>query len=744
MPAVSPAVPTTGSAISTSGCLDRPTRRVLYAALIALAAAQATAQLFQSGPRFTAGRWPETRPADVPFFSANDRSRWCAVWSLAERHTHQIDEIITRPGWDTIDKVRLGEHFYSSKPPFVAALATVVYRGVKLGLGYDLDRTPHEAAHAVLWCLNVVPWIAALVVLALLIERHGTTDFSRLTAVVTATLATFVTPFLQTLNNHTPAVCALVFSIAAVLWARRSPDRWRPFALAGFWGAVTACCELPAAVWGLAAFGLCLRANLRSTLCLFLPAALPPLALFLWTNWEVTGGLLPAYASFGSAGSNPYHYIVGGIPSYWLNPSAIDRGESSGGWYLFHCVLGHHGIFSLSPIFLLTLAGWFWWPQPASPIAAGSGRGPAEPETRDPLDREERFRFASPSGPENRLLTQLGLGLTVWVLIFYLGQTKSWNYGGVSCCLRWALWLVPAWVLGLLAPLDRWGRWPAVRWLTAGLLGLSFYSASIPRENPWQLPWLQTLWQQWYPIPGEGPTLPPSPTWMVRLPRWPAGVNNVVATYSAELPGGEKEEFTLTFPRPTEGRQATVQVTGAAPGVAGRWLEGETLLEVDLSALAEAPPDPGKGGEPIATAPGPSAGPSRTGDPTARPDPSPGERFLRGLPLVGSNPVQYRWGSTRYLKTVLQRDALPCRLLSASVLLPAEANRGSVRSRRVVWWSEELPWGVVQIEDTLADAVDNTLLARRRYRLVSLSPPLLSAQKSSPNQAEGSSPSSDR
>ena len=28
-----------------------------------------------------------------PLLSANDRSRWCTVWSLVERHTYQIDEI---------------------------------------------------------------------------------------------------------------------------------------------------------------------------------------------------------------------------------------------------------------------------------------------------------------------------------------------------------------------------------------------------------------------------------------------------------------------------------------------------------------------------------------------------------------------------------------------------------------------------------------------------------------------------
>src|SRR5262245_1573312 len=52
--------------------------------------------------------------------SANDRSRWCTVWSLLERHTYRIDEIRQVPGWDTIDLVYDDGHFYSTKPPILA------------------------------------------------------------------------------------------------------------------------------------------------------------------------------------------------------------------------------------------------------------------------------------------------------------------------------------------------------------------------------------------------------------------------------------------------------------------------------------------------------------------------------------------------------------------------------------------------------------------------------------------------
>src|SRR5688500_1763067 len=46
--------------------------------------------------------WKKTRP----FLSANDRSRWATVRSLVEHGTYAIDDIVSQPGWDTIDMVK--------------------------------------------------------------------------------------------------------------------------------------------------------------------------------------------------------------------------------------------------------------------------------------------------------------------------------------------------------------------------------------------------------------------------------------------------------------------------------------------------------------------------------------------------------------------------------------------------------------------------------------------------------------
>src|SRR6187200_3726957 len=75
----------------------------------------------------------------APLQSANDRSRWATVWSLVERGTYKIDEIRQHRGWDTIDKVKIGDHFYSSKPPLFSTMVAGGYWVLRNALGWRID-----------------------------------------------------------------------------------------------------------------------------------------------------------------------------------------------------------------------------------------------------------------------------------------------------------------------------------------------------------------------------------------------------------------------------------------------------------------------------------------------------------------------------------------------------------------------------------------------------------------------------
>src|SRR5262249_6248370 len=96
----------------------------------------------------------------------------------------------------------------------------------------------------------------------------------------------------------------------------------------------------------------------RRTLALFAPAAAVPLAAFLLTNYLAIGELKPAYDKFGG----PWYEYEG---SHWkpAPPGKVKPGIDWAGQketraeYAFHVLLGHHGLLSLSPIFLLAFVG---------------------------------------------------------------------------------------------------------------------------------------------------------------------------------------------------------------------------------------------------------------------------------------------------------------------------------------------------------------------------------------------------
>ncbi|MFN0055965.1 MAG: hypothetical protein ACKV0T_27790 [Planctomycetales bacterium] len=663
---------------SDRAALAPATRRWLYLLLIGVAGAQGLAHLWTASVVYSPARWPENRPPHTLMFSANDRSRWCTVWSLVERGTYQIDEIIQQPGWDTIDKVRFEEHFYSSKPPLLSTLVSGLYWTLKQLPAaedqpprFDLVAAPHETVRWLLLVVNWLPWLTALVLLAGLVERYAQTDWSRLFVVLAAATGTFLTTFLVTFNNHSVAASSVVFALSPAL--RIVIDggrRWWWFALAGFWGAFAACNELPACALGLALFVLLFRAAPRQTLTYFVPAAILPLAAFLYTNWLCTGSIKPFYASFGAEEHNYYKYILNGIPSYWMNPSAIDKGESSAWVYLFHCTLGHHGILSLSPMFLLTVAGW--------------------------------WRLRRRTGDALRGVSLLGLVLTGWVLGFYLWQTQSYNYGGMTCGLRWAFWLIPLWLLGLVPVLDAWGHRRVVQIATVGLLAISVYSAAYPYQNPWQHPWLKGWFDQWSPPPAPEPDSdipPPRKIWLGPFPSTPPTEEQPQwIELVGETPDGQTTRWKLSA-RP-----------GSEPNrrlVTWEHLQGGKPLESLSMSVALSAWQKGQS----ATAVLPAANQNPTPEELAA------QRFLNGLP----RPATYKPGPVRFLKTALRKDAFACHIAGASVSFQPRKKGPALRYRRMVWWSPEVPLGVLQIEDTVTDPRDNSTVYRQRLTAVRVS-----------------------
>lgn len=151
--------------------------------------------------------------------------------------------------------------------------------------------------------------------------------------------------------------------------------------------------------------------------------------------------------------------------SYWLDArkAGVDLGEPSRLTYAFHVLIGHHGVFSLTPMWLLSLVGAGIW------LARGESR--------------------------LRAVAATVLLLSLVCLAFYLARPLGdRNYGGVSCGFRWMFWFAPLWLLVMVPAADAIATRPRWRYVALGLLLLSAMSAAYASLNPWSHPWLYEYW----------------------------------------------------------------------------------------------------------------------------------------------------------------------------------------------------------------------------------------------------------
>jgi hypothetical protein len=111
---------------------------------------------------------------------------------------------------------------------------------------------------------------------------------------------------------------------------------------------------------------------------------------------------------------------------------------------------------------------------------------------------------------------------SVMVIAFYLTRTQNYNYGGVSCGLRWAVWLTPLWLAAMIPVLDATARLVSLRVVAVLLCLVSMYSAWQPIDNPWRQPWL-FKWMEargWIDYSEARPKLGhPLWTWFASLPQ---------------------------------------------------------------------------------------------------------------------------------------------------------------------------------------------------------------------------------
>jgi hypothetical protein len=408
----------------------------------------------------------------LPMHSPNDLSRWATVYSLAERGTYRID---STPWPSSIDRVQIDGHAYSTKPPLLPTLLAAEYLLLKtLSLGHlSFQNSPEAVIRVIVATVNLIPLIVFLILYSRYLEKQNLSPWTHFFCMCSAALGTYLTSYSITLNNHTIAAFSASFSLygAYRIWVQ-GERKAILFVVAGFFAGFTAVNEFPAVSFlVLLTTGLLWKVP-APTLRLFVPLALLPVSAHFLTNYASTGSLKPAYAD-KSAYEFPGSYwklepqsgrLVGSRVDSVTgqvvleNPSMIDNQYEPWHVYLFHMLIGHHGIFTLTPIFLFSFLGIFHCLR---------GRG---------IPKQD---FAL-----------LSLFLTILMLVFYTFLAGQRNYGGMCNGLRWLFWLIPFWLFFLPEGLSenatrRWFRGVA-------LLCLLISAASVfyATRNPWTRPWL--------------------------------------------------------------------------------------------------------------------------------------------------------------------------------------------------------------------------------------------------------------
>ncbi len=386
----------------------------------------------------------------------NDRSRWVTARALVASGTYAIGRrepagdtkgyrdagFIAERNWSTVDRLfdQQTRTYSSSHSPLLATVAAGEYWVLRAITDIDIADSPRFVVTVALFLSNWLPFVFCLCLLYGMVREMTKTAWTQLFVLVSAGFATLQTTFVTTLNNHTVAAWTLTAALALLLSIKKGARQpWR-FAALGVTAALTVCNEPLSAVL-LIALAYLARSFRKPMARFFLPALLATLAAVGMLNFFAVGSIL----------GNPPKLVT------------IDGGDSFVR-VLYHMTIGHHGFFSITPIFLLSLIGAYAIARSPRPLRKRLGALPI-------------ITFAA----------------TVVLLLFYAVTTN--NYGGMTAGLRWSIWLTPLWLLLLVPGVEEMQRTTLGRTLCILLLVASIFLAHISFVNPWQHPWLYVMRQ---------------------------------------------------------------------------------------------------------------------------------------------------------------------------------------------------------------------------------------------------------
>ncbi len=379
-----------------------------------------------------------------PHMPVNPASRLAAIQALVEQQTWAIDGVSL--GSMTIDKVFLNGHFYSSKPPVLNLFGALLYAIIKPLTGWTFDSHLFQLGSLFGILLGTLPWLLGVLLFQRLLRLTVSSWQVRTVSVLAITLSSLATAYGATFNNH-----VIGFALVLLMWERWLPAFrgeslcWPRLLIGALAGSFAIACELTSGAIVAASAALLLPAIYRGrdwrrfVVLGLLLASLPLVQVGI--QWSQSGSPVPIQFQ------DPAWKYPG---SYWKNPVEFDALNEPLPVYAFHALLGHHGLFSLTPWLLLSL-GWF---------------------------------VARPQSERERAVWYAGWFILAAMVGFYLYRTN--NYGGRCVGFRWFILLQPMMFLAAARQLDLEGpslRRPVLLGLLIGAGAISALGGAI---NPWE------------------------------------------------------------------------------------------------------------------------------------------------------------------------------------------------------------------------------------------------------------------
>ncbi len=391
-----------------------------------------------------------TRDGSIRY--TNPGSRFATVEALVNYGTFKIDDTRYKGRW-AVDKVKIGEHYYSSKPPMLPTLTAGVYWLYRVATGNDIVDNEKNVVWFCNLIMGAVPFAFLLIYFYKLLLLFRLSESAVIAGLGVLGFGFFGIGYATELNNHTPAAAAAMIGVYYAFRIGIEHDSTVcDWILSGFFLGLLPTLDIPSAIitCGIAVY--LIGTDRRRTLQIFLPIAALPLAANLVLTYLSTGSIVPIYLR-----GELYHYAG----SYWKSPDEFDSIDEPKLIYALHSLIGHHGIYSMTPALIPALFA----------------------KIRILKNRDHLFR---------ETLAIAGAGVAMILLYIF----KTTNYGGMCIGFRWLIPVIPLFLIFFAVWVDdRIARKKHRAWIWSTVivtLLIGQFFALEARSKAWR----KSVWQE--------------------------------------------------------------------------------------------------------------------------------------------------------------------------------------------------------------------------------------------------------